>query len=115
MESQDRWQWLQNGIPKRETGSLICAAQEQAIRTNPIKGKIEKLQEQTQCRICSRADKTIKHIISKCFKLAQKEYKKRLDWIERRIYWEICGVNEIRIKPKWFEHQQEGVVECKIL
>ena len=57
----------------------MCCAQEQAIRTNPSKGKIDKLQEQTKCRMCRRADETIKHIISECFKLAHKEYKRRLN------------------------------------
>ena len=47
--NQDRWQWLRNGTLKRETESLIFAAQEQAIRTNVIKGKIDKSQEQTKC------------------------------------------------------------------
>ena len=44
----DRWKWLRNGTLKRETENLICAAQEQAIRTNLIKGKIDKSQEQTK-------------------------------------------------------------------
>ena len=43
---------MSNRTLKRETESLICAAQEQAIRTNIIKGKIDKSQEQTKCRIC---------------------------------------------------------------
>ena len=46
---QDRWQWLCNGTLKREIESLIFASQEQAIRTNVIKGKIDKSQEQTKC------------------------------------------------------------------
>ena len=46
-----------------ETESLIFAAQEQAIRTNVIKGKIDKSQEQTKCRMCSRADETINHMV----------------------------------------------------
>ena len=49
--NQDRWQWLRNGTLKRETKSLIFASQEQAIRTNVIKGKIDKSQEQTKCGI----------------------------------------------------------------
>ena len=43
-ENQDRWQWLRNGTLKRETESLMFAAQEQAIRNNVIKGKIDKSQ-----------------------------------------------------------------------
>ena len=81
--NQDRWQWLQNGTLKRETESLIFAAQEQAIRTNVIKGKIDKSQEQTKCRMCSRADEPINHIVSECPKLSPREYKRRHDWIGR--------------------------------
>ena len=117
VENQDRWQWLQNGTIKRETKSLIFAAQEQAIRTNAIKGKIDKSEEQTKFRVCSRADGTINHILRECPKLAQREYKRRHDWIGKRIYWEICRVNAIHVKSKWFEYQPEAVIEndsCKI-
>ena len=40
--NQDRWKWLRNGTLKSETENLICAAQEQSILTNLIKGKIDK-------------------------------------------------------------------------
>ena len=75
--NQDRWQWLRNGTLKCETESLVFAAQEQAIRTNVIKGKINKSQEQIKCRMCSKADETINHIVSECPKPAQSEYKRR--------------------------------------
>ena len=51
-------------------------------------------------------------------KLAQKEVKRRHDWIGRHVHWEICGANGIHVKPKWYERQLEAVVEndlCKIL
>ena len=80
VENQDRWQWLQNGTLKRETESLIFAAQEEAIRINVIiKGKIGKSQKQTKCRMCSKADETSNHIVRECPKLAQREYKRRHD------------------------------------
>ena len=98
--NQDRWQWLRNWSLKCETESLIFAAQEQAIRTNVIKGKIDKSQEQTKCRMCSKADETINHIVSECAKLAQREYKRRHDWVGRRIHWGTCGANGIHVKSK---------------
>ena len=107
---------MQNGALKCKTESLIFAAQEQAIRTNVIKGKIDKSQEQKKCRMCSRAHETINHIVSECPKLAQ--YKKRHDWVGRRIHWEICRANGIHVRSKWYEHQPEAVIEndsCKIL
>ena len=42
---EDRWLWLKQGNVKRETETLILAAQEQAIRTNVIKAKIDKTQQ----------------------------------------------------------------------
>ena len=36
---EDKWSWLREGSIKKETESLIMAAQEQAIRTNTIKAK----------------------------------------------------------------------------
>ena len=42
VRSEQSWVWLQNGDLKRETKSLIAAAQNQSIRTNLIKAKIEK-------------------------------------------------------------------------
>ena len=107
-----------NGTLKRETESLIFAAQEQAIRTNVIKGKIDKSQEQTKCRMCGRADETINHILSECPKLSQREYKRRHDWVRRRIHREICRANGIHVKSKWYGHQPEAVIEndaCKIV
>ena len=34
---EESWRWLRNGFLKKETEGLILAAQEQALRTNPIK------------------------------------------------------------------------------
>ena len=93
---------MRNGTLKCETESLIFASQEEAIRTNVIKEKIDKSQEQTKCRTCSRGDETITHIVSECPKLAQREYKRRHDWVGRRIHWKICRVNGIHVKSKWY-------------
>ena len=65
--------WFQNGDLKRETESLIVAAQNQSIRTNLFKAKIDKSQEDSLCRVCRKVDQSIDHIVSGCSKLAQKE------------------------------------------
>ena len=51
------------------------ATQEQAIRNN-IKVKIDKTQENSKCRMCGNAEESVNHVLSKCRKLAQKEYKR---------------------------------------
>ena len=83
---EDRWLWLKQGNLKRETESLILAAQEQAIRTNVIKANIDNTQEQSKCRMCGEKDETVNHLISECSKMAQREYKRRHDWVGRRVH-----------------------------
>ena len=46
------WTWLRKGDLKRETESLQIAAQNNAIRTNHIKAKIDKTQQNSKCRLC---------------------------------------------------------------
>ena len=79
VRSEQSWVWLQNGDFKRETESLIVAAQNQSIRTNLVKAKIDKTQKDTLCRLCKKGDENIGHVVSGCSKLAQKEYKRRHD------------------------------------
>ena len=49
---QKTWTWLRKGNLKRETESLLIAAQDNAIRTNHIKARIDKTQQNSKCRLC---------------------------------------------------------------
>ena len=73
------WTWLRKRNFKREIGSLLMAAQDSALRTNHIKARIDKTQQNSKCRLCGDRDETLNHIISECSKLAQREYKARHD------------------------------------
>ena len=79
VRSDQCWAWLQNGDLKRETESLVVAAQNQSIRINLVKAKINKSQGDSFCRVCRKADESIDHIVSGCSKLVQKGYKRRHD------------------------------------
>ena len=74
---QKTWTWLRQGNIKRETKSLLIAAQDNALRTNHIKARIHKTQQNSKCRLYSDRDETVKHIISECSKLAQKKYNNK--------------------------------------
>ena len=74
------------------------AAKEQFIRTNNIKAKIDKTQENSKCKISGKAKESVKHVLSKS-KLAQKEYK-RHDWFRMKIHWEICRKYGIEVEEK---------------
>ena len=73
LSHEKTWTWVE-----KETESLQISAQNNAIRTNHIKARIDKMQQ------------NINLIISKCSKLAQKEYKNRYDWVSQMIQWEMC-------------------------
>ena len=74
---------LRKGNLKRETESLLIAAQNNAIRTNHIKARIDKTQQNSKCRLCDNRDEIINPIISECSKLAEKKYKTIYDCVGR--------------------------------
>eukprot|EP00112_Aurelia_sp_Birch-Aquarium-sp1_P017310 Seg3997.2 transcript_id=Seg3997.2/GoldUCD/mRNA.D3Y31 product="hypothetical protein" protein_id=Seg3997.2/GoldUCD/D3Y31 len=86
----DSCRWLRNGFLKKETEGLILAAQEQALRTSSIKHSIDKTSGTPLCRLCGDSTETVRHIVSGCKKLAQREYRKRHDNVALRVHWEIC-------------------------
>ena len=67
----ETWKLLTRGSPKRETESLIIAAQDQALRTNYRKAKIEKSTNDARCRLCQSRDETVYHLVNECSKIAQ--------------------------------------------
>ena len=97
VRNEQSWVWFQNGDLKRETESLVITAQNQSIRTNLIKAKIDKNQKDTLCSLCKKADESIDHVVSSCSKLAKKEYKRRHDNLGKILHWkrklEISGMN----------------------
>ena len=108
---QKTWTWLRKGNLKRETESLLIAAQDNAIRTIHIKAGIDKTQQNSKCRLCGDCDETTNHIISECRKLAQKEYKARHDWVGKVIHWEMCKKFKFDHTNKWHIHKPAHVLE----
>ena len=108
---QKSWTWLRKGNFKREKESLLIAAQDNAIRTNHIKARIDKTQQNSKCRLCGDRDETINHIISECSKSAQKEYKARYDWVGKVVHWEMCRKFQFVHTNKWYMHNPAPVKE----
>ena len=105
------WTWLRKGNFKRETESLLIAAQNNAIRTNHIKARIDKTQQNSKCRLFGDRDETINQIISECSKLAQKEYKTRHDWVGKLIHCESWKKFKFDHTNKWYMHNPASVLE----
>ena len=64
------WTWQRKGNITREIESLLIAAQNNAIRTNQIKSRIDETQQNSKCRLYGDWDETINHFIRECCKLA---------------------------------------------
>ena len=103
--------WLIGGTLKRETESLITAAQDQCIRTNYFKARIDKSEENSLFCMCGQKEETVMHIICECTKLAQKEYKRRHDLVGTAVHWELCKQLEFNHADKWYEHKPESLLE----
>ena len=106
------WNWLYQQDLKKETEGLLIAAQDQALRTNYIKHKIDKVPGSSPlCRMCRNHNETIDHILSACPKLAQTEYKARHDRIAAALHWSLCKVFGFKHAKYWYEHRAEKVLE----
>ena len=66
---------------KGKAESLLMATQNNAIRINYVKAKIDETQQNTKCWLFGDRDKTINHVISDDSKLAKKEYEDRNDLV----------------------------------
>ena len=53
------------------------------------------------------------HIISKCSKLVQREYKTWHDWVGKVIHWELCKKFIFDFTNKWYMHNREFVSEIE--
>ena len=103
--------WLRKGSFKRETESLLIVAQVNAVRTNHIKARIDKTQQNSKCRLCGDRDETINHKISECSKLGQREYKARHEWFGKVIHWEMWKKFKFDHTNKWYMHNPAPVLE----
>ena len=77
--------WQRNENFKRETESLLIEVRNNAIRTNCIKCKIDNMHQNYEYRSCGGRDRTVNYMISKCSRLAQKEYMTRHNWVGKMI------------------------------
>ena len=75
-DENQTWNWLREADLKVEAEAISCAAQEQAIRTNYVKHKIDETAQSPLCRMCDKKREIMSHVMSKYEKLAQKEYKR---------------------------------------
>ena len=60
------WKWLSRGDLKGPTEALICSAQEQPLRTNYVKFKIDQTIESPLYRMCDEKGESVRHCQRVC-------------------------------------------------
>ena len=111
MKVGESWNWLSKGELKRETESLLMAAQEQALNTNSVKKEIYGVTGTDKCRLCGEKVESVTHIVSACKMLAQKDYKRRHDKVCLNLHWSLCKKYGIEVEEKWYKHKPEAVIQ----
>ena len=89
------------------------AAQNQSIRTNLVKAKIDKSQGDSLSRECRKVDVSIDHIVSGCRKLVRKEYKRRHDNLGKIVHWKLARKCSFEAGDNWYEHEPERLLESE--
>ena len=102
--------YLKYSYLKKETEGFIMAAQDQAIRTNDIKARIDKTSSDSKCGLCKVKEETMDHLVSSCSKIAQTHYKERHDKVASMLHWNLCRKYNLPTVDKWWEHKVEKVL-----
>ena len=113
-KSGKSWHWLRNRNLKRETESLLSAAQEQTLNTNSVRKRYHE-NVSNKCRSCGTHVENVLHIVSGCSMLAQKEYKRRHDKVFLNIHWALCKKYRVKVCERWYEHRVECVIKKNIV
>ena len=111
LASDKSWNWLRNGDLKKETEGLITAAQDQSLRTNVMRARIEKAGVSPMCRMCNAREETVFHLVSECSVMAQSEYKARHDKLAKVVHWDLCKKYGVQVDARWYKHVPEKVEE----
>jgi len=111
--TNETWKWLQGGYITKSMEGFIMAAQEQALRTQWFRAKIQKENVSPKCRLCDGEDETVRHLSAGCTKLSKGPYKRRHDHMGLRVYWEVCRQYGVRCADKWYEEVPDTVRRSK--
>ena len=107
--TDETWKWLQGGYITKSMEGFIMAAQEQALRTQWFRAKIQKENVSPKCRLCDGEDETVRHLSAGCSKLSKGPYKRRHDHMGLRVYWEVCKQYGVSCGERWYEEVPDTV------
>ena len=107
LDKEQSRSWLAHAGLRRETESLLCAAQEQALPTMATRARIYGEDVSPMCRFCHNHQETVHHLVSGCTMLAGTKYKHRHDTIAKYIHWCLLKEHGAPHCPNWLQHKPE--------
>ena len=95
-----------------ETGSLILAAQDQALNIKYFNASILGGSDPL-CRLCGTNNETVAYIVCGCSTLVGTSYKKHHDAVGRRMHWCLCSQFSFPVVKEWWKHNPRSVEESE--
>ena len=99
------------GYQKKEAETMVCAAQEQALRVNVIKHRFDGQDILPMCRLYDGLSETVMHLSSGCPVLAKSEYPIRHDIVGKHIQWLLIKKYGILAGNEWYSNVPNVVSE----
>ena len=84
LASSRTWNWLRTEDLKTTEGPVV-AMQDQSLRTNEWRVRIEEANISPMSRMCGVAEETVFHLVTECSVMAQNEYKGRHNKVAKII------------------------------
>ena len=108
----DSFGWLVHSDLKIETGSLILAAQDQALNTKYFNASILGGSDPL-CNLCGTNNETVAHIVSGCSTLVETSYKKCHDAVRCHLHCCLCLQFGFPVVKEWWKHNPKSVEESE--
>jgi hypothetical protein len=93
-----------------EIESLIIEAQDQALSTCYHQWNIMQQPIDSKCRMCSKAEEHIKHIVVGCTIFAPCEYTNTHNKVAGYIHWMICKHTGLQVTDMYLENIPDWVI-----
>jgi hypothetical protein len=104
--------WLRYGMLRKETESLIIAAQDKGLKTNWFMKWIAGKDVSDKCRLCNDGIETPNHILSGCkIFLENGTYTARHDQVCKYIHWRLCQYYKLETDSHYWKHEPPPILE----
>ncbi|CAH3034682.1 unnamed protein product [Porites lobata] len=112
VSGEESWlEMAQECVVKEGKRRLYPRRTRASFKNNSVKHSINKTPETSLGRLCGDSTETVRHIVSGCSKLAQREYRKNQDKVALQVHYELCRTYGLERTDKKYDHHPVPVAE----